>query len=115
MTAKIAFDPTAPYGKVCGLSTEYPGAKYQQGPYIFDIHRKCLNPDLVVEEKTEVESATAELTKKTASEAEKALEKLEAASKRMEIDDSPQAKGAYTKAYKTYKAAQDKLDKLTGA
>lgn len=115
MAESIKFDPTKPYGQIWGLSVLYPGAKYQQGPYIFDAHRKCLNSDIKVEVPTEVQSATADLKKKLGKEADAALVKLQVAAAKHEEESSPQSKGAYTKAYNAYQTSQAKLDKLTEA
>lgn len=113
MTDKISFDPTKKFGIVCGVSTLFPGAKYQQGPYVFDTHRRCLNPDVAAVGTTEVQQATNDLTRRLSLLADKALAKLQDAAKHNEIEQSPQSKSAHTKAYNVYTQAQAKLDKLT--
>jgi len=113
MTTKITFDPTQKFGTVCGISTDHPGAKYQQGPHLFDTHRRCLNPDVLVKVSTDIDRATLELKKKLSAEADAAMVVLQKAVARCDEDSSPQAKSAHTKALNLYTKAQDKLDKLT--
>lgn len=110
----IKFDPEKPFGVVYGLSEQFPGAKYQQGGFVFDIHRRCLNEDIATNKtKTPVEVATEALKKKCSAKADDAMNALAAAKRRLEEEGTQPAKSAYSKAVKAYESAQDKLDSLS--
>lgn len=105
------FDPQKPFGKVFGL----PGVVYTQGIYKYDARRKCVNPEAGEDIKPvdTVTDATAELRKKAAKTADKALLKLQAAKDALAANETPAAKSAYTKAVNAYNKAQEKLDSLS--
>jgi hypothetical protein len=42
----MKFDPTRKHGIVYGADPLMPGARFQQGPYLYDAHHKCINPDI---------------------------------------------------------------------
>lgn len=110
----IKFNPEARYSEIHGISSQFPGAKYQQGAYIFNAHRQCLNADdetIVV--KSTVEIATDALRKKTAMKADKAMSKLQAAKAAVGVENTPANKAAYTKAINEYEKAQKLLDELS--
>lgn len=110
----IKFDPEKPFGVVYGLSELFPGAKYQQGGFVFDIHRQCLNADKVDAKKTTpVEVATEALKKKCSAKADDAMNALAVAKRRLDEEGTQPAKLAYNKALKSYESAQDKLDSLS--
>ena len=110
----MKFDPTKAYGTIWGTMSAYPAARYSQGPFLYDAHRKCLNADKVVPQKTTdtVADATAVLKKQAAVDADKALVTLDRAKVLLEQEATPAAKTRHTKALKAYEKAQRKLEKL---
>ena len=110
----VKFDPEKGFGTVHGICNEFPGARFQQGNYIFDAHRKCLNPNAEGPKGPNVvEDATDDLIKRKAVAADHALALLAKAKERLEAEGTSSAKGSYTKALKVYNKAQEELDKIS--
>lgn len=108
------FDPQKPFGTIRGTYDLHPTARYQQGPYFYDAHRRCLNADAVKETKpTIIETATAELRKKAAGAADEALMKMQKTKSAVDADATPAKKSAYTRASNAYKKAQAILEDLS--
>jgi hypothetical protein len=108
------FDPQKPFGECFGANKAYPGAKYTQGIYIYDSHRKCMNASTSAPEKVKstVADATDKLREKAAAAATNAMKRLQVAKATNEEKGTPASKAAYTKAVNAYNKAQEKLDNL---
>ena len=106
------FDPTKRFGHVRGTMPEYPGARYMQGVYFYDIHRRCLNPEAESPDEDVIDDALQSLINEAQKSADDALLRMQKAKTAVEDDATPGKKAALTKAKKVYEKAQTKLDKL---
>ena len=110
----ILFDPTKSFGNVSGQSSQYPGARYTQGLFIFDAHRRCMNPD--EEEKVELDSdqhaAELRLKKNTAAKAEAALKEVLRFQSEHAAKGTSASRGCLTKAENKYKKIQKQLEEF---
>ena len=111
----MKFDPEKPFGTVHGIMRESRNARYSQGPYLYDAHRRCLNPNIQPkEEKADpVGDATDELKKDLSAKADAALVKLQRAKDAKAAEATPSTKRAYTVALNAFNALQEKLEKLS--
>lgn len=108
------FDPTKPFGVIRGSLEANPSARYSQGTYLYDAHRRCLNPEAEPPVEADVISdATQALIDNAQKAADSALLRMQKAKAAVEDGPTPGKKAALTKAKKAYDKAQAKLDKLT--
>jgi hypothetical protein len=122
----MKFDPTKPFSPVVGISTTFPGAKYQQGPFIYNAHRVCINAKQLEKEiastvvSDEVAAANELLILRTA-QADEALKKFKLAEKKLASikpenkAGKARAETALAKARNAYDIAQDELEEAVAA
>ncbi len=111
---RVAFDPTKPYGTIMGVVEKHPNARYEQGPYLFTIHHKCLNPDAeAVEETTPQEAADLELAADLRKELNTLTRTVGDLTAKVEDGTASAAeKNQYSKARKRYVQVQSQLESL---
>ena len=108
----MKFDPSRNYSKVFGTDPTLPGAKFQQGPYVYTIHHVCLNPDVDAPVISPVELATETMVNKLTEKLRVATDELEKATASLESFDTPGNKSKFTKATNRYDAIKVELDGL---
>tara|TARA_R110002096_G_scaffold403438_1_gene600980 strand:+ start:137 stop:478 length:342 start_codon:yes stop_codon:yes gene_type:complete len=111
------FNPEEPYGRVFGnvSDPQLDGARFIQGVYFYNAHRKCLNPNVQPKPETDdVTRANDNYNKKLADAADKAMVALQNAKDRLDLEGSTASKTAHTKAKNAYQRAQDKLEAAVG-
>ena len=112
----MKFDPTKKFGTVGGISTSYPGARYEQGGLIFNAHHKCLNPSEAKEAEEEdlVANATAGLLSKKAAELEALVIEIVAAQETLASEQTAAAKGKLTKLTNKHTSLVAEIESMGG-
>lgn len=112
----MKFDPTKTFGVVSGISSDYPGAKFQQGGFVYDAHHKCINP-AEAKESSDVQTirnATEELLKKKTDELAEITDSVVAAQKALNKDSTSANKSKLTKATNKYDALVVEIENIGG-
>jgi len=116
----MLFDPLKKVSPIFGQSSLFPGARYQQGEYIYDAHRRCLNPCKEVQDPKQLamKEAKKQLKAESVAKADAALTKLQTAKQKFEECDPSAAalkgrlKTAFNKAVNAYEKAQATLSTI---
>jgi hypothetical protein len=108
----MKFDPTRKYSKIYGTDPSMPGAKFQQGVYIYDVNHRCINPDVPAPKVDPVAQATESMITVLTQKLEIAMAELQ---KAQQLADAFQTKGnkmKLTKATNKYESIKSELDSL---
>jgi hypothetical protein len=108
----MKFDPSRNYSTVHGVDPEMPGAKFQQGPYLYTIHHVCINPDVDAPVVSSVELATESMINKLTAKLEIATTEYQKAKAGFDSFDTPANKSKLTKATNKYESVKSELDGL---
>lgn len=112
----MKFDPTKKFGTVFGISVNHPGARYEQGGFVYNASHKCLNPDEATKLNQEdlVAEATKELKAKKASELAGVVTEVVAAQEAVNADGTAANKGKLTKIVKKHTALVAEIEAIGG-
>lgn len=115
----MKFDPTKKFGTIYGISSNYPGAKYEQNSFVFNAQEKCLNPTKDKESKESndselVEKATKDLLDKKSLELGELTTAIVAAQEAVAADGSAVNKTKLTKLTKKHDALVAEIELMGG-
>ena len=108
----MKFDPLRKYSTVHGIDPAMPGARYEQGPYIYTAHHKCLNPEVDAPVVSTVEQATERMITELTQKLEIATEEYKKAKENFDELNSPANKSKLTKTTNKYESIKLELDGL---
>jgi hypothetical protein len=108
----MKFDPARNFSTVYGNDPTMPGAKFQQGPFIYTIHHVCINPDIDAPVQSPVALATEAMVKDLTEKLVIATKELQVAQAGFENFDTPGNKSKLTKATNKYNGIKSELDGL---
>lgn len=112
----MKFNPNLNFGTIGGIDDVHPTARYQQGVYLYNAHRKCLNPEVAAPAtKTVSEAATAELCDKLQDEADDLVGRIQVAKRDVDLLGTAIAKSILTKLTNKYAKVIEKLEQLDNA
>lgn len=112
----MKFDPTKKFGTIYGISSNYPGARYEQRGFVYNANQKCLNPkEAETSNKIDlVKAATDELKAKKAEELKDLVAGVVAAQEAFNADSSAANKGKLTKILKKHDALVAEIEAIGG-
>ena len=108
----MKFDPTRKYSTIYGTDPSMPGAKFQQGVYIYDANHRCINPDVPAPKVDPVAHATESMINVLTQKLDIAMGDLQQAQKRVEDFQTKGNKMKLTKATNKYESIKSELDSL---
>ena len=112
----MKFDPTKKFGVVSGISTAYPGARYEQKGFVYDAHHKCMNPSEAKDASDDdlIAKATEALKEKKAVELSELVKEIVAAQEAVAESGTASDKGKLTKLTKKHDALVAEIEAMGG-
>lgn len=108
----MKFDPTKPHMAIHGQDPSFPGARYQQGPFVYDTHHRIISGVDPNAGMTPAQVAKQEVVEKLAKELQILTDKLKEAQSKYNADQTTQTKASLTKATNKYEAAREELSEI---
>jgi len=108
----MKFDPVKPYMTVYGLDPAFPGAKYQQGNFVYNAAHVIVGGDDPNENVTPTQKSKKDLIAKLTKNLGLLTSKLEEAQTKYDHTQTTQTKATLSKALNKYEVARDELSDL---
>jgi hypothetical protein len=108
----MQFDPTRKFSIVYGSDPSRPGAKFEQGPYIYNAHHQCINPDVDAPKVDPVAQATESMITELTEKLEIAAVDLKKAKENVAAFATTVNKSKFTKTNTKYEAIKSELHSL---
>lgn len=108
----MKFDPTRKHSIIYGTDPSMPGAKFQQGVYLYNAHHACINPDAVAPAVNPVALATESMINILTQKLEIATSDLRRAQSNVESFSTSGNKSKLTKATTKYESIKSELESL---
>lgn len=112
----MKFDPLKKFGTIYGISTNYPGARFEQNGYIYNSQHKCLNPQEAkeIEKDDLVALATKNLMLKKSEELKALTEEIVKAQQVLADDATAPNKTKLTKLTTKYELLVEEIESIGG-